>query len=121
MKGHASERGEGRIGLVIALAVLGVAIFTGMKIIPVRVNAYEFLDFIREQARFGSVERDNKVIYDRIVEKAKDLSLPLDKKNLRVERTQSELVITAKFDIPIDLKVTTYTYRFDAKERAPLF
>lgn len=116
-----SQRGEGRIGVLIAVVLVGVAIFVGMKIIPVRINSYEFLDFIREQARFGSAERDNAIIYERILKKAKDLDLPLEKKNLRVERTVSEMVISAKFVVPIDLKVTTYTYQFDHKERAPLF
>lgn len=121
MNPRLSERGEGRIGLFIALALLGAVVFVGMKIIPVRINSYEFLDFMREQARFGSAERDSKNIYDRVLKKAIDLDLPLDKKNLKVERTTTEMVISAKFEVPIDLKVTTYVYKFDHRERAPLF
>jgi hypothetical protein len=115
------ERGEGRIGFVIALAVLGAAIFVGVKVVPVRIAAYEFKDFVREQCRFAAVNRDDKDIRNKIVAKAKELEIPLDKKDLRLERTMSEMIITARYQQPIDLKVTTYVYKFDVKERAPLF
>lgn len=119
--GRRGERGEGRIGFLIALAVLGAAIFVGVKVIPVRIAAYEFRDFIREQCRFAAVNRDDKDIRNKIVVKAKELEIPLDKKNLRLDRTPSEMIITARYQLPIDLKVTTYVYEFDVKERAPLF
>jgi hypothetical protein len=120
MTDRRSERGEGRIGLIVALAVLGAAIFVGMKVIPVRVNAYEFRDFVREQARFAS-NTQNDEIRKLVLQKAQQLEIPLDKKNLRVARTQGEVSISAKFEIPIDLKVTTYVYKFEANEKAPLF
>ena len=115
------ERGEGRLGLVIALALLGSGIFLGIKIIPVRVNAYEFRDFIQEECRFAATRNHDDEIRKRIVDKAKELRLPLDKKNLRMERTTREMIISAKYEQTIDLKVTKYVYRFDHEERAPLF
>lgn len=115
------ERGEGKVGFLISLVVLGVAIFIGVKVVPVRIAAYEFKDFVREQCRFAAVNRDDKAIRDKIVAKAKELEIPLEKKNLKIERTMSEMIITARYQQPIDLKVTTYVYKFDLKEKAPLF
>lgn len=115
------ERGEGRVGLLIALVVFGVAIFSGVKIIPVRIAAYEFRDTMRDQCRFAAINRDDDAIRDKILAKAKELEIPLEKKNLRVERTKSEMIITARYEKPIDLKLTTYVYRFDHREKAPLF
>ena len=57
----------------------------------------------------------------RILTRAKELEVPLRKEDLSVERTTKEMVITARYEQPIDLKVTTYTYRFDQTEKAPLF
>ena len=31
------------------------------------------------------------------------------------------MIITATYEHPIDLKVTTYVYKFDETEKAPLF
>jgi len=47
--------------------------------------------------------------------------IPLQRKNLKLQRTTGEMIISASYEQPIDLKVTTYVYRFDAREKAPLF
>jgi hypothetical protein len=53
--------------------------------------------------------------------RAKEMDIPLNPKNLTLTRTTGEMIITAKYEQPIDLKVTTYVYQFDAREKAPLF
>ena len=121
MKSRNRERGEGRIGLLIALGLLGSGIFLAVKIIPVRINAYEFRDFIQEECRFAATRNHDEEIYKRIFDKAQELKLPLDKKNLHMERTTREMIITAKYEQTIDLKVTKYVFKFDHEERAPLF
>lgn len=121
MKDKTAERGEGRIGFMIALALLGGGIFVGVKIIPVRVNAYEFRDFLQEECRFAATRNKDSEIFKRVFDKAQDLRLPLAKKNLRLERTTHEMIISAKYEQLIDLKFTKYVYKFDHEERAPLF
>ena len=121
MNDRTSERGDGRIGFLISLALLGAGIFVGVKLIPVRVNAYEFRDFIQEECRFAATRANDKEIYMRIFDKAKELRLPLEKKNLHMERTLHEMIISAKYEQTVDLKVTKYVYKFDHEERAPLF
>jgi hypothetical protein len=121
MRDRSAERGDGRIGFLLSLALLGVAIFIGVKIIPVRINAYEFRDFIQEECRFAATRNKDSQIYQRIVDKAEELKLPLDKKNVHMKRTRTEMVISASYEQPIDLKFTTYVYKFSHEERAPLF
>jgi hypothetical protein len=115
------EKGEGRIGLLVSLVVLAVGIFLGVKIIPVRINAYEFGDFIEQECRYAAVRNQDTEVAKRILQKAMELEIPLKKKNLKLERTANEMVITASYELPIDLKVTVYNYRFYRKEKAPLF
>ena len=115
------ERGEGRIGFILSLALLGTGIFVGVKVIPVRINAYEFRDFIQEECRFAATRSHDEEIYKRILAKAKELRLPLEKKNLRMERTAHEMIISASYRQTIDLKFTKYVYKFDQEEHAPLF
>ena len=106
---------------MIALIVVGVTIFLGAKIIPVRIAAYEFRDVLREECRYAAVRRDDAAVAKRIMDKAQELEIPISRKELEIRRTTGEMIITASYEQPIDLKVTTYTYKFDAKERAPLF
>ena len=121
MRKRNGQKGEGRVGLMIAVIVVGVAIFLGMKIIPVRISAYEFRDTLREEARYAAVRNSDNAVAKRIMEKAEELEIPLKPKDLHLKRTRSEMIITASYEQSVDLKVTTYVYRFDATERAPLF
>lgn len=116
-----AQRGEGRFGLLLALALTGAAVFTAVKIVPARIAAYEFRDTLREEVRFASVRDGNETVARRLLDKAAELRIPLKKENLQIQRSRTEVVIRAHYEQPIDLKLTTYTYRFKAEERAPLF
>jgi hypothetical protein len=116
-----NERGSGRISLLVTLAVVGIVAFAGIKIIPVRINAYNFRDVMREECRMGAVRNSDQKIAERIMERAEELEVPLKRKDLRIKRTQSKMIISAKYDQAVDLKVATYTYKFDETESAPLF
>ena len=121
MNDRTAERGDGRIGFLISLALLGAGIFVGVKVIPVRVNAYEFRDFIQEECRFAATREKDAEIFKRVFDKAQDLKLPITKKDIRLERTTHEMIISAKYEQTIDLKFTKYVYKFDHEEHAPLF
>jgi hypothetical protein len=115
------QKGEGRVGFFIALIIVAVVVFLGIKIIPVRISAYEFRDTLREEARYAAVRNDDEKVAVRIMEKAKELEIPLKRNQLKIRRTTGEMIISAYYDQPIDLKVTTYVYKFKATEKAPLF
>jgi len=116
-----NQRGEGRLGLIITLVIIAIAIFVGVKFIPAKITAYEFGDFIEQECRFAATRRDDAQIVVRIMDKAEEMDVPLKKKNLIVRRTKGEMIIKASYEQPLDLKVTTYIYKFDREERAPLF
>jgi hypothetical protein len=115
------ERGEGKVGMIVAVAVIAAAVFAGSQYIPVRVTAYEFKDYIDQETRTGSLRRDAEEVRQRILEKAEELELPLEKKHLEVKKTRSEMIVRAKYDKKIDFKVYEYTYTFEHSYRAPLF
>ena len=115
------QRGQGRFSLFVSLAVAAAAIFIAVKVIPVRITAYNFRDVLREEVRMGAVRADNAAVKRRILEQAEDLNIPLNPKNLKVQRNQRQITISASYEQPIDFKVTTYVYKFRATEKAPLF
>ena len=116
------QRGEGRVGFIIALVLVLGGIFVGLKVIPVRINAYQLEDTLREEARFASANRTKDTeIKQRILEEARALNIPLLPENVTIKRSKKEVVVAAKFVQPIDLKVTVYTYRYDGEQRAPVF
>ena len=121
MRTYNNQRGEGRIGLFFTLAAIAIIIFLAVQYVPAKINAYEFADFMEKECRFAATRRNDKAIEVRILEKAGELSLPLTRKNVVVRRTRSEIIISAKYEQPLDFKVTTYVYKFDHTEKAPLF
>ena len=121
MRARCGERGEGKVGLIVAIAIIAAAVFAGSQYIPVRVTAYEFKDYIDQETRTGSLRRDVDEVRQRIMEKAQELEVPLDKKNLEVKKTRSEMIVRAKYEEVIDLKIYQHTYTFEHSYRAPLF
>lgn len=115
------QRGEGRMGFVVALAVFGIAVFLAVKFVPVKINAYEFRETLRDEARYMSVHRDDAQALERILERAEALRIPVTEKNIQIRRTQAEIIVAAEYVQPIDLKLTTYNYKFAAELRAPIF
>ena len=116
-----SERGEGKIGLIIALAILVTGIWTGYVLIPIKVKTYEFYDTMRQEARFGAVNRKDDVVHDRLMKKAKQLGIPLEAKNLEVRRDGGTYIITADYDIPVDLGYYKTDWKFRERATAPIF
>ena len=115
------ERGEGRASFIVTLAVMIVGIFVAIKVIPVRIDAYEFREVLRDEARQAVVIKDDRELARRILEAAHEMELPLERENLSIKRSSREIVIKATYEKPIDLTLTTYTYRFDGESRSPLF
>ena len=121
MRRYDSERGEGRLGTLLALTVLAVLIYMGVKVVPVMVNTYAFKDFLQEEARFASVRRDDQEIRERVWKKARELELPVEMKQIHTERSNSRFDIAVRYSVPIVTPVYTYTLVRDEQVSSPLF
>mgnify|MGYP006993420925 CR=1 FL=1 len=121
MRRYDSERGEGRLGTLLALTVLAVLIYLGVKVVPVMVNTYAFKDFLQEEARFASVRRDDEEIRERVWKKARELELPVEMKQIHTERSNSRFDIAVRYSVPIVTPVYTYTLVRDEQVSSPLF
>jgi hypothetical protein len=115
------QSGEGRLGFIITLVVFLVGVFLAIKIVPVRIDGYQFREMLREEARYASIHRNDSVVVQRILDTAESLNIPLKKENLTIRRSKVEVVISVSYEKPVDLNVGTYTYRFHAEQKAPLF
>ncbi len=116
------QEGEGRAGTFIALIVLGVAIYLGVKFIPVMINAYAFRDYLDEQARFAQLpHHDDDMVKRNILQKARELELPVAGKDVIVDRTSSHIDIRAHYIVPVVTPVYTYNWEFNEVLAAPLF
>lgn len=113
-----SERGEGKLGLIVLLIILAAIVFVLVKMIPPRVSAYELNDFIEQYGRQDSWRKTPEQMRKDILEEATQLSLPLKAKDIKINRKGASIEIRTTFDVPIDLKVYTWVMHFDFENKA---
>ncbi len=90
-----SERGIGKLKAVIILALLGAAIHVGYKIVPVYMDSESMKDTMSTKAGLAQVLKDEDILND-LVNKAKDLDLPLKAENFVIIRDTDRRKMTIK-------------------------
>ena len=117
------ERGEGKLGLFIFLAIVAAGIFFLVKWVPPRVNAYELRDYIGEWNTDPDLvmrRADADTVRADIFRKAQKLNLPIDIKDIKVAATGGKYDIKVVFDITTDLKVWKKVDHYDFDTTATL-
>lgn len=115
-----SRQGEGKLGCIIWLLVLGAVVLVAAKLIPVKIRSAELYDFMEEQAMFAA-RTSPEEIKKRILGRAAELELPLDKKNLSVERKAGRVRMRATYSVPIELPGYTFEWPFEHILDRPVF
>jgi|GEM_PF-1098842 hypothetical protein len=118
------ERGEGRIGLIVALLIAGISIFLGIKIIPLKIKLFEFSDKLEQKlqrASWRSYDQAKVEMTKFAKDQAAYTGYPVD--HLKVAMpppVTGDMVIVVDWDIPLDLAVTQYTWKYHLEKRAPM-
>ena len=113
-----SERGDGKLGLFIMILVLAAIVYVLVKVVPPRINAYEFKDYMETYARTESWSRSPEQIKKDMLQKAVMLDLPITEKQIEVNKGNAAIEIKATFDVPVDLKVYKLNLHYDFRQTA---
>jgi hypothetical protein len=109
---HRAQRGEGRLKALFYFAVLIVAVFVAVKIVPPYVANYQLKDKMSEQATFAIVNRYTQdQIKDNIYHTIQDLDIPATRDDVTVANTNHGIEISVTYSVPVDLLV----YKTDLK------
>jgi hypothetical protein len=98
------------------MAVVGIA----AKLIPIKIQSAELYDFMEEQAMFAGRKKPDE-IKKLILRRAKELELPLEKKNLSVERRAGRVRMRATYTVPVELPGYTFEWDFEHIIDRPVF
>jgi len=99
-----AERGEGKLKGIVIVAVVVLAIYSAVKIVPAYVNEYQLSDKMQEQARFAVVNRYTEdQIRDNIFKVIQDLDIPAKRETIKVVSTNSVVKISLEYTVPVDL------------------
>jgi len=121
MRRRIAERGEGNLGCILWLLVLGLAVMISVKAIPVKIASAELYDFMDEVARTAGVNTTAEDVKKAILQRAADLKLPLDKDHVTVERVGDLLRMRAEYTVPVEFPGYTYQWHFLHEMERPIF
>ena len=121
MRRRIAERGEGNLGCILWLAVLGLAVMISVKAIPVKIASAEMYDYMDEVARSAGVNTTAEDVKKAILQRAVDLKLPLDKDHVTVTRQGDRLMMRAEYTVPVEFPGYTYNWHFVHELDRPIF
>lgn len=107
-----AQRGDSKLGCVLWLLLLGVAVLVGWKMIPIKIAAAELEDFMDEQAKFAAGASE-ETIKRRILDKAGELNLPIRPQDVTVSKAHERIRMRAVFTVPVEFPGYTHQWNFD--------
>ncbi|HPC81988.1 MAG TPA: hypothetical protein P5234_00080 [Thermoanaerobaculaceae bacterium] len=115
--GRRFERGESKVGCAIGLILLALAVWIGVKAVPVRVSVGALQDYVEKTAEKASLLRDTpggdskeKQIVWLVVQKAEQERLPVKPEDVEVMVSSQRCVIKVKYTVPIDFGFYKYEW-----------
>jgi len=101
---HCFERGEGKLKTFISLAIVLLAIYSAVKIVPAYVSDYQLSDKMQEQARFAVVNRYTEdQTRANIFKVVQDLEIPAKPEAIKVAASNAVVKISLEYTVPVDL------------------
>ncbi len=109
-----NERGNGKLGVLVWLLVVGAAVFFAVRTIPAKVAAYEFNDFCEQEVRRAATrgQFSEKVLLESILEKADEVGIEVDRKQIVIRNRTRKIEVDISYELPIDLEVYTWVWTY---------
>ena len=121
MRRRTAERGEGNLGCIVWLLVLGLAVMICVKAVPVKIASAEMYDYMDEVARTTGVNTTAEEVKKAILLRAADLKLPINKDQVTVVREGDRLKMRAEYTVPLEFPGYTYNWHFVHELDRPIF
>ena len=102
-----------RLKTIVALVILSAGGYGFSQVFaPYYANA-QLADKIRQEARFARAEdRSTEQLRDIIFREAEDHDIPLRREDIQIESASSGVLITADYDVTVDLHFTQLNLHF---------
>ena len=112
--------GEGKIGCILWLVALLAFATVAWKAVPIKMASLELGDYMEEQGKFAG-RASGEVLHRRIMKRAQQLGLPLDPKQLVVEKVGGRVRMEASYTVPLELPFYTYQWSFHHVVDLPVY
>ncbi len=106
--------GASKLRGMILLLLLVILALVGYRLIPVYIDAYDFRDAMRTEARFAAVDqKPHEAIHEELYRKARELDLPIQREQIQITKGPDGTTIATHFAVPVDLSVLVRDVEFD--------
>jgi hypothetical protein len=114
------QAGDGKIGCILWALLVAAGVLVAWKAIPVKIQTSELYDYMVEQAKWaGGAPAD--ALQRRIFAKARELGLPVDTKQVTVEKPGDKVRMRAAFTVPLEFPGYTYQWDFDLQVERSIY
>jgi hypothetical protein len=120
MRLRRGERGEGKLGCLFGLIVLGIAVLIAWKIIPVKVHAAELRQVIVDEAKAAGTHNNDQMM-GTIMAKVRDTGVPVTADDVKIVRANSQISVDVEYDVPLDFLVFNYKWHEHLHAENPIF
>ena len=104
------------------ILLLICALFAGSQYIPAYFKALQFNDFVHGEAKFAaSARKSTEDLRSTIVERARELSIPVGPRDIRITRRGPAFELQLDYSFPIDLRVYHQDLKFHIVEQGEIF
>lgn len=121
MRRRIAERGEGNLGCIIWVLLLAIGVLIAWKTIPVKMSSAELYDYMDELARFSAGKEAPEEIKKKLLGRAGELRIPLDKEHVMVERSGDRIRMSVDYTYPVEFPGFTYQWHFHHELDRPIF
>jgi hypothetical protein len=99
-----AERGDGKIGAIIAVLVVALAIHVGMKFIPFKVQVAEFEQKVEEKFTelAGNVIGEEDFM-DAVLARAEEMQVPISEDNVQLELVGSTWKLAIDYEVVLGM------------------
>jgi Domain of unknown function (DUF4845) len=95
------------------VAVAVALLYTGVKVIPILINDFQFQDDIESTARFASVNRQTpEDIRAAVLKEAQNEDIPIVAQDIHVKGDNGHVEIAADYSVTVNLIVYQWTLNF---------
>ena len=119
-----NQKGEGKGSLIVGIAVLLIAAYVGLKVIPVMIHVYAFEDRVREECKFLRGRTVEALAGDLVsaaeIEKLDITEDNIEAKRLRID-TYEVLRVKITYMVPIATPIKVFEWNREVNYEAPIF
>ena len=121
MKVSNGQRGEGNLGCILWAVVFAVVAYVAWTMVPIKIASAQLSDFMEDEARFAE-HKTPEQIKKSILEKARELDLPVNPKAITVKKSGDYIIMDAEYTVPVEfIGGYVYEWHFEHHLNLPIF